>query len=115
MIGCPKMPLPNSKYCAEHKVCDMPIIGSDKVAKETRETLYRKRKETATAEEASGDDFYVIESVVEKKEENSKKLFKIKWAGFSSDGNTWEGEGSVPGFIQKFYEDDNNLGGCSKT
>lgn len=110
LIGCPKMPLPNSKYCAEHKVCDMPVIGSDKVAKETREKLYRKRKETATAEEAGGDDFYVIESVVEKKEENHKKLFKIKWAGFSSDENTWEGEGSVPGFIQKFYEDDNNLG-----
>ena len=55
LIGCPKMPLPNSKYCAEHKDSDMPVIGSDKVAKSTREKLYRKRKENATAEEASGD------------------------------------------------------------
>ena len=86
------------------------VVGSDKVTKETREKLFKKRKETTTAEEASGDDFYVIESVIEKKEENGKKLFQIKWAGFSSDENTWEGEGSVPGFIQKFYEDDNNLG-----
>ena len=43
--------------------------------------------------------------------ESGKKFFKIKWAGFSSDENTWECEGSVPGFIQKFYEDENNLGG----
>ena len=70
----------------------------------------RKRKETATADEAPGDDFYVIESVTEVKEENGKKLFKIKWAGFSSAENTWESEGSVPGFIQNFYEDEANLG-----
>ena len=110
LIGCSKMPLPNSKYCAEHKDADMPVISSNKVARETKEKLYRKRKETATADEAPGDDFYVIESVTEVKEENGKKLFKIKWAGFSSAENTWESEGSVSGFIQNFYEDEANLG-----
>ena len=58
----------------------------------------------------SGDDFYVIESVIEKKEENDKKLFLIKWAGFTSDESTWEGEDSVPRFIQTYYEDERNMG-----
>ena len=111
LIGCPKMPLPTSKYCADHKDCDMPVISSDKVARATKEKLYKKRKETATAkDDATGDDYYVIESVEEVKVVGSKKTFKIKWAGFSAEENTWESESSVPAFIKKYYEKEENLG-----
>ena len=110
LIGCPRMPMPNSKYCAEHKDCDMPVVESSAVAKETREKLFRKRKETSKAEETPGDDFYVIESIVEVKREKSTKFYKIKWAGFTSDENTWEPEESVPRFIKEYYKDEENLG-----
>ena len=89
----------------------MPVISSDKVQKATKEKLYKKRKETATAkDDATGDDFYVIESVEEVKIEGGKQFFKIKWAGFSAEENTWESESSVPAIIQRYYEKEENLG-----
>ena len=106
LIGCSKMPLHNSKYCGDHKDSDFPVVSSDKVAPATKEKLYKKRKETAVAkDDVPGDDFYVIEKVEDIKTEKDKKLFKIKWAGFPEEDSTWEESSSVPGFIQKFYEE----------
>ena len=110
LIGCSKMPLYNSKYCGDHKASDFPVVSSDKVAPATKQKLYKKRKETAVAkDDVPGDDFYVIEKVEDIKTEKDKKLFKIKWAGFPEEDSTWEEASSVPGFIQKFYEEKSNL------
>ena len=33
---------------------------------------------------------YEVEDVVEKKTENNKTLYLVKWKGFSDEDNTWE-------------------------
>ena len=48
----------------------------------TRQQLSGHRSKTNYSEEASNDQFYVVETIVDIKNENGKKEFKIKWLGY---------------------------------
>lgn len=69
----------------------------------TRQQLSGHRSKTNYSEEASNDQFYVVETIVDIKNENGKKEFKIKWLGYPDA--TWEKGERIPGFIQKYYCD----------
>ena len=80
------------------------------MSKETRVKLRDHRTTTAASSEASQDNIYVIETVLESKKIGKKIHFLIKWLNFPKSEATWEPEECVPKFIQLYYEDRNNFG-----
>ena len=61
--------------------------------------------------EAEDDDFFVIESILDIKEnKQTGKKFKIKWMDFPEEEATWESESCVAKFIQVYYSDRSKLG-----
>ena len=68
------------------------------------------RTTTAASVEASQDNVYVIESVLNSKMKDGVQNFQIKWLNFPPTESTWEPEECVPKFIQSFYADKKNLG-----
>ena len=73
-------------------------------------SLREHRNKTAASSEASQDNIYVIEKILDSKTESDVQLFHIKWLNFPHSQSTWEPEESVPKFIQLFYADRSNLG-----
>ena len=57
LTGCSVMPLPDSKYYAERKDEEFPIVSADKVNKKTKKQLFEHKKEEAASEAAPGIDF----------------------------------------------------------
>jgi hypothetical protein len=68
--GCTRHPQPDSKYCWEHHSGESPIIPASSVSSRTRQQLRSYRTDTDYSQEASGDQFYVIENIVDIKNEN---------------------------------------------
>ena len=62
--------------------------------------LREHRSVSAASNEASQDNIYVIESILDSKTENGVKFFHIKWFNFSISESTLEQEDNVPKFIQ---------------
>ena len=106
VCGCQKIPQPNSKYCGEHVGLSSPAITSENVSETTRMTLRRHRDETSATKEAPQDHIYVVESILEKKIENLKTSYKVKWLGFPNDQSTWEPATNIQPWIQTYYDAD---------
>ena len=110
VTGCTRIPGPESKFCNEHQSSESPALLSSQVSKTTRMSSREHRNKTAASSEASQDNIYVIETILDSKTESDVQLFHIKWLNFPHSQSTWEHEESVPKFIQLFYADRNNLG-----
>ena len=110
IVGCPKMPINESKYCHDHMNSETPIVSGHDITNESRVNLNKYRKSSAISEHAPSDDFFVIESILNIKEEKGMKRFLVKWVGFPEEEATMEPEENIPGFIKKFYEKKSNLG-----
>ena len=110
LTGCPKMPINASKFCHDHENCDTPIMAAKELTDDSRKKLRSHKSKEAQSEKARDDDFFVIESVAEIKEEDGKSMFLVKWVGYPNEENTWEPKENIPGFIQKYYEDRSKVG-----
>ena len=44
--------------------------------------LEAKKQSLTTVKEANGEQFYVVETILDIKIEGEKKIFKVKWSGF---------------------------------
>ena len=106
VVGCQKIPQPDSKYCGEHVGLASPALTAENVTDTTRIKLREHRAETSATKDAPQDQIYVIESILEKKEENETHYFKVKWLGFPSDQSTWEPARNIQPWIQTFYSED---------
>ena len=89
---------------------ETPIVSGHDITNESRVNLNKYRKSSAISEHAPSDDFFVIESILNIKEEKGMKRFLVKWVGFPEEEATMEPEENIPGFIKKFYEKKSNLG-----
>ena len=76
----------------------------------TRKALKDYRDKTKHSEEASNDQVYIIESIMEVTETNGEEVFKVKWFGFPEEAATLEPAKSIPKFIQNYYKDRSKLG-----
>ena len=101
--GCTRHPQPDSKYCWEHQSGESPIIPASSVSSRTRQQLRGHRTATNYSQEASDDQFFIIETVLEIKTEDDIRMFKVKWLGYPE--GSWEMEDRIPGFIRKYYCD----------
>ena len=110
VTGCTKIPGPESKFCNEHQQSESPALLSSQVSRNTRNNLRNHRTNTAASSEASQDNIYVIESIVDLRIKDDSKYFKVKWLNFPPSESTWEPETSIPKFIQSFYMERANLG-----
>ena len=98
--GCTKHPAHNSKFCAEHKKEPSPVIPAQKVSSRTRAKLREERTSSATYKEAEQDDIYIVESIIQIKDDTKELL--IKWSGFPEP--TWEPEACVPPYLKLYYQ-----------
>ena len=101
--GCTRHPQPDSKYCWEHLSGESPVVPASAVSANTRQQLRGYRADTNYSEHASGDQFYVVETIMSVKTVGEDRMFEVKWAGFPD--STWEKEDGLPGFIKKYYSD----------
>ena len=90
IVGCPKMPINESKYCHDHMNSETPIVSGHDITNESRVNLNKYRKSSAISEHAPSDDFFVIESILNIKEDKGKKRFLVKWVGFPEEEATIE-------------------------
>ena len=110
LIGCPKMPINESKFCKDHKDCETPIVGAKDISDNSKKTLRSHKKKESESEAARDDDFFVIEEITEVKIEKEKKSYLVKWVGYPPSQSTWEPEEHIPAFIKKYYENQDNIG-----
>ena len=109
MTGCSCIPQPNSKFCFDHQDGQHPVVPGDRVSARNRKKLKQFKK--AECLEAEDDDFFVIEAVLDIKEnKKTGKKFKIKWMDFPAEEATWESGSCVAKFIQAYYSDPSKLG-----
>ena len=80
--GCTRHPQPDSKYCWEHSMGESPVVPASSVSSRTRQQLSGHRSKTNYSEDASNDQFYVVETILDMKTGNDSKEFKIKWVGY---------------------------------
>ena len=74
-----------------------------------RDKLRKYRTEECA--EAGNDDFYIIETILDIKEnKNTGNKMKVKWLDFTEDKATWEDEKTIPKFIYDYYKDRSKLG-----
>ena len=110
VTGCTSIPGPKSKFCQEHQTSQSPALLSSQVSKSTRMTLRDHNTVTAQSDDASQDNIYVIETILETQSKDDITLFKVKWLNFPASESTWEPEEAIPKFIRIYYKDENNLG-----
>ena len=110
VCGCQKIPQPDSKYCGEHVSLLSPALTSDDVSQTTRMTLREHRVETSEFKDAPQDQVYVIETILEKKEDSTEASFLVKWLGFPLSQATWEPARNIQPWIQDYYNGDDKLG-----
>lgn len=108
--GCTRHPQPDSKFCWEHQAGESPIIPASSVSSRTRQQLRGYRAKTNYSENASEDQFFIIETILDIEKEADNKVFKVKWLGYPEP--TLEKEDRIPGFIRKYYSDDSGRLGC---
>ena len=101
--GCTRHPQPDSKYCWEHLTGESPVVPASAVSANTRQQLRGYRTDTNYSEEASGDQFYVVETIMSIKTVDGTAMYEVKWLGYPDA--TWEKEDGLPGFIKKYYSD----------
>ena len=106
LSGCPRKPAPNSKYCAECKDSESPAMVAAEVSKTTKFTLRKHRSNNATFKDASQDQVYVIESLLEKKTVGSDTHWKVRWLGFPDSEATWEPSKNIQRWMKEFYNED---------
>lgn len=106
VCGCQRNPQPDAKYCGDHIGLASPAMASSDVSETTRSTLRSHRDKTASFKDTPQDNMYVMESVLDKKEEKTGKFWKIKWLGFPMEQATWEPEANVQPWIQSYYDSD---------
>ena len=76
MTGCSSIPQPNSKFCFDHADGQHPVVPGDRVSARKRLRKFKK----AECTEAEDDDFFIIESVLDIKDnKKTGKKYKIKW------------------------------------
>ena len=110
VVGCQKIPQPGSKYCADHADIISPAINAEKVSSSSRMNLRKYRSETALSKQAQQDQVYVVESIMDKKVENKKIFYKIKWLGFPEDQCTWEPSKNIQEWILSYYSNKERYG-----
>ena len=109
MTGCPTIPQPKSKFCFDHQDGQHPVVQGDRLGAKNRKKL--KKFKRAECVEAEDDDFFIIEAVLDIKEnKKTGKKYKIKWMDFPNEEATWESEACVAKFIQMYYSDPSKLG-----
>ena len=113
LSGCPNKPAPTSKYCSECKDIESPVQVSGSVSRETKDSLRKHRSKTAQFKESNQDQIYVIESLLDQKQEGNKVYWKVKWLGFPENESTWEPEKNIQKWMTDFYTED--LGRLGKT
>ena len=101
--GCTRHPQPDSKYCWEHRKGESPVVPASSVSARTRQQLRGHRNHTNYSEDASDDQFYIVETILAIKTEGDTEMFEVKWLGYPD--STWEKGDRIPGFIKKFYLD----------
>jgi hypothetical protein len=104
ITGCTVQPLPASKFCSLHQNEESPALDHSKISESSKMKLRDRRKAISYSEKSVQDTLYVIESLVEK----SENQFKVKWVGY--DIETWEPAENIPKFIKNYYEDAAKLG-----
>jgi hypothetical protein len=109
LIGCPKMPINEKKYCNDHENCETPLLGAKDLCPDSRKHLYNFPNRSA-ASKAAPTDLFVIESILDIWEEKDDKQYLVKWVGFPDTEATFEPANKVPGFIRQYYEDETKLG-----
>ena len=88
----------------------VPRLISSQVSRDTRMKLREHRESTAISSDASQDNIYVIETILNLKKKDDCDLFLVKWLNFPESEASWEPSDCVPGFIQLYYKDGSNLG-----
>ena len=104
VCGCLRNPQPDSKFCGEHVGLATPAMTADNVSVSTRTTLRNHRNKTAEFKDSHQDDVYVIESILEMKEDGN--LFNVKWLGFPVEQSTWEPTKNIQPWIISYYKED---------
>ena len=80
------------------------------MTKDTRRTLRDHNTNTAQSKEASQDNIFVIETILDKEKRKGKEYLKVKWLNFPENEATWEPSESIPKFIQLYYSDPQKFG-----
>ena len=104
VCGCLRNPQPDSKFCGEHVGLATPAMTADNVSVSTRTTLSNHRNKTAELKDSHQDDVYVIESILEMKED--EHLYNVKWLGFPVEQSTWEPTKNIQPWIISYYKED---------
>ena len=104
--GCPRKPAPSSKYCGDCKNSESPVMISTSVSKENKASLRKHRSNTAQFKETSHNQIYVIESLLDRKEEAGFTFWKVKWLGFPESEATWEPARNIQEWMKSFYSED---------
>ena len=102
VTGCTAMPGTKNKFCFKHRSEESPVLTEKGVSKETRERLTKHRKDNAESDKAPNDKVYIIESILDIKDDK----YLVKWSGFDEHASTWEPASNVPKFIQEYYTKD---------
>jgi hypothetical protein len=102
VCGCLKNPQPDSKFCGEHVGLSTPAMTSDNVSVSTRTSLRDHRNKTAESKDVHQDDIYVIESILDMKDDGDQ--WKVKWLGFPK--STWEPARNIQTWILSYYKED---------
>lgn len=111
LTGCTSMPTPGSKFCSSHQNEDSPVILKENLTSNSRSQLYNFRSRTKQTQlDLPDDDLFVVESILEAKEQKKTKLFLVKWAGFPESESTWEPSRNIPQFISRYYADSSKFG-----
>ena len=80
--GCTRHPQPDSKYCWEHRKGESPVVPASSVSARTRQQLRGHRNHTNYSEDASDDQFYIVETILAIKTEGDTEMFEVKWLGY---------------------------------
>ena len=76
LTGCTSMPTPGSKFCSSHQNEDSPVILKENLTSNSRSQLYNFRSRTKQTQlDLPDDDLFVVESILEAKEQKKTKLF----------------------------------------
>lgn len=81
------------------------VTGKVAVKKNTGKTATKAKAKAAVSDtESDAEPDYEVEDIVDEKTERGKRLFFVKWKGYSSKENTWEPESqlSCPDLVAKF-------------
>ena len=79
------MPMKDNKFCKDHENCESPVMAAADLSKESKSNLAAFKK-SSSAKEARDDDFFVLETILKKKND----ICLVKWVGVPESEATYE-------------------------